>query len=208
MRVALCVSVSSNVADLAALTVPNKFEYCMRHGYSLIVDNMPYEKAIRSTDTIAKYLDTFDAVWTLDADTLITDMQTPIHALDCLGPHATVCEEGIVEWNRINCGSVFWRNTPQTKHLLRLIAASPEKWVSLACGWQTWLHSFLANNDDIVTVAPLRAFNSCVWNRPANARDEIGGHWQPGDLVYHPCAVFPMEERISWIQQTLPKVLR
>ena len=179
----------------------------MRHGYSLIVDNMPYDQAVRSTDTIARYLDTFEAVWTLDADTLITDMRTPIHALDCLGPHATVCEEGVVEWNRINCGSVFWRNTPQTKHLLRLIAASPEKWTSLACGWQTWLHRFIGS-DDILRVAPLRAFNSCVWNRPANASDDPGGHWQLGDLVYHPCGVFPLEERVKWLTQTLPKVLR
>ena len=207
MRLAVFTSVSSNIKTLADVSVPNKFEYCMRHGYSLIVDNMPYDQAVRSTDTIARYLDTFEAVWTLDADTLITDMRTPIHALDCLGPHATVCEEGVVEWNRINCGSVFWRNTPQTKHLLRLIAASPEKWTSLACGWQTWLHRFIGS-DDILRVAPLRAFNSCVWNRPANASDDPGGHWQLGDLVYHPCGVFPLEERVKWLTQTLPKVLR
>jgi hypothetical protein len=208
MRVGVFTSVSSNIADLAAVTVPNKFEYCMRHGYSLIVDNMPYEQAVRSTDTLCHYLDRFDLLWCLDSDAVITDMAKPVHQLESLGPHMTVCEEGIVEWNKLNCGSTIWRNTPESRDLLRAIAGSFYEWRHMACGWQTWLQFVAKKHPALVTVAPLRSFNSCVWNRPGGGDGPAGSHWQPGDFVYHPCGVFPMEERISWIQQTLSQVVR
>lgn len=208
MNVALLTSVSANIGEMATLTVANKFEYCLRHGYSLIADNMPYEQAVRSTDTVCHYLDRFDLVWCLDSDAVITDMTKPVHELDCLGPHMTVCEEGIVEWNRLNCGSTIWRNTPESRQLLLAIAAAVGQWESLPCQWQTWLQLVADKHPTLVTVAPLRAFNSCVWNRPANARDEIGGHWQPGDFVYHPCGVYPMAERLKWIHMALTQVQR
>jgi len=208
MRVALLTSVSDNIGDLATLTVPNKLEYCLRHGYSLLIDNAPYAEAARSTHRICDYLDTFDLVWTLDCDAIITNMAQRIEEVRSLGPHMTVCEEGIVEWNRINCGSMVWRNTPETRALLHAIADRVGEWQGLACGWQTWLQMVSITPADVMTVAPLRAFNSCVWNRPANARDEIGGHWRPGDLVYHPCSVFPMKERMRWICDALWHVKR
>jgi hypothetical protein len=208
MNVALVTSVSSNVAELAALTVPNKLEYCLRHGYTLVCDNQPYEQAVANTHLICEYLDRFDLVWCLDCDAIVTDMRLPIHELPCIGPHATVCEEGIVEWNRLNCGSVVWRNTAQSRVLLRTIAESQDHWSAMPCGWQTWLADIATDRPDVVTVAPLRAFNSCVWNRPANERDEVGGYWQRGDFVYHPCGVYPMDERMRWIAKAFDEVVR
>jgi hypothetical protein len=204
----MLTSVSDNIGDLATLTVPNKLEYCLRHGYSLLIDNAPYAEATRSTHRICDYLDTFDLVWTLDCDAIITNMAQRIEEMPGLGPHMTVCEEGIVEWNRINCGSMVWRNTRETRALLHAIAQRVDEWQGLACGWQTWLQAASITPAEVMTVAPLRAFNSCVWNRPANARDEIGGHWRPGDLVYHPCGVFPMAERIRWLGDALQQVQR
>lgn len=203
MRVAIFTSVSENISDIAALTVPNKLEYCLRHGYSLIADNRPYDEAVAGMDVLCNYLDVYDLVWTLDADALITNMGLPIHTIEWLGPHITACQEGIVEWNHVNCGSVVWRNTSQARGVLKEISAKPEQWRGLPCGWQTWI----AYRPEL-TVAPLRSFNSCVWNRPANAHDEIGGHWQPGDLVYHPCGVYPHAERLRWISEALEQVQR
>jgi hypothetical protein len=39
---------------------------------------------------------------------------------------------------------------------------------------------------DTLTVLPPRAFNSVAWNHSGG-----GSHWQPGDLVYHPCGIVP-----------------
>lgn len=206
MRVALVTSVSENIRDIAALTVPNKLEYCLRHGYSLIADNRPYDEAVARMDVLCDYLDAFDLVWTLDADAVITHMETPIHTLDCLGPHVTVCEEGIVAWNRLNCGSMVWRNTFYARWLATTITATQQQWHQFPCQWQTWLADCAEGLGGALTVAPVRAFNSCVWNRPGNSRDEIGGHWQPGDLVYHPCGVYPKDERMRWISRALEHV--
>jgi hypothetical protein len=208
VKVAVVTSVSANVTDLAAITVPNKLEYCLRHGYTLICDNQPYEEAVANVDLLCHYLDRFDMLWTLDCDAVITDMRQPIHELACIGQHVTVCEEGIVSWNQINCGSMVWRDTVKARALLQAISEDRDRWAGLPCGWQTLLGEFASLGVDVLTVAPLRAFNSCVWNRPANERAEVGGHWQPGDFVYHPCGVFPMAERTQWIAKALDEVVR
>lgn len=208
MKVAIITSGSANIADLIAVTLPNKTEYCLRHGYSLILDNQPYYEAIHNAHWICTFLDRFDLVWMLDSDAIITDMRQPIHELPCIGPHVTVCEEGIVDWNWLNCGSVVLRSTLVSRTVLQTIAIERAYWEPLPCGWQTWMNSYAKSRPEHITVAPLRSFNSCVWNRPANSHDEIGGHWQAGDLVYHPCGVYPMAERISWVKTALGEVER
>lgn len=208
MRVAVLTSVSSRIADMAALTTPNKLEYCLRHGYTLIVDNMPYSEAVVKTGRLCAYLDSFDFLWCLDCDAIVTNMLQPIHSLECLGPHVTVCEEGIVDWNWINCGSMVWRNTSRSRQLLRDIESSHDKWQSLPCQWQTWLGELAKRSPELLTVAHLRAFNSCVWSHPGGGEHAPGGHWQRGDFVYHPCGVFPLESRPKLLEKTLQEVVR
>jgi hypothetical protein len=205
-RVALVTSVSSNIIDVATLTMPNKLEYCLQHGYSLIADNQPYDIALENIDLLRHYLDRFDLIVTIDADAIITNMTLPVHELACLGPHVTVCEEGIVNFNRLNCGVMVWRNTEQTRELIHTIAKTHAEWRSMPCGFQTWLALMADKLADVLTIAPVRAFNSCVWNRPSNAYDEIGGNWQPGDFIYHPCGVFPRDERLRWLTSALENV--
>jgi len=197
MRVAVATSVSANIAELAAITVPNKLEYCLRHGYSLIADNRPYEEAVKSlSDTILSILADYDLVWSLDSDAVITNMTVPIHTLECLGPGMTVCEEGIVDWNRINCGSVVWKSGCRTTYLLERLRESESEWITYPCQQQTWLGGVASSAGELITVAPLRAFNSCAWSHPGGAIGEPGCHWEAGDLVYHPCGVYPHQERI------------
>lgn len=208
MNVAIVTSVSSGNAGIAALTTPNKLEYCLRHGYSLVADNQPYEQAVANMRTINHYLDRFDLVWTLDADAVITNMTVRIDELPCLGPNATVCEEGIVDWNWINCGSMVWKNTEATRHLLEAVDAAEPVWRHLVCITQTWIGEVARRRPEFVTVAPLRSFNSCEWNRPGNAEGEPGTHWQPGDFVYHPCGVYPLDERQSRLARAMQQVIR
>ena len=204
MKVALVTSMSANIAELAAVTVPNKFEYCLRHDYSLIVDNRPYDEAVHSLRSVlVPLLDVYDIVWALDCDAVITDMTRPVHTLPCLGPGVTVCEEGIVPWNRLNCGSVVWRAGSRSRYLLDRIDESAAEWVAAPCVWQTWLGQYAPALTDELTVAPLRSFNSCAWNRPAGAEGEPGSHWERGDLVFHPCGVFPHSERLEVVRSIL-----
>lgn len=204
MKAAVFTSVSKNISELARLTIVNKADYCLRHGYSLIADNLPYQEAVVSTNRLANFLETnYDIIWTLDADTVITDMDRPFHDLACLGPHVTVCEEGIIEWNKINCGSLIWKNTFRTRWLLNGITANPEIWSPLPGGWQFWLALLAREMGDLVTIAPLRSFNSCEWTHPNGQEGTPGSHWQPGDFLYHPCGVFPPAERLRRIREKL-----
>jgi hypothetical protein len=204
LRAAILTSVSANIAEMAALTVPNKLEYCLRHGYSLVVDNRPYAEAVQKVrQAVMPLFAAFDIVWALDCDAVITDMTTPFHTLPCLGPGATVCEEGIVTWNRLNCGSVIWRRGARSEYLLARIEQSLAEWVSMPCVWQTWLGEHAETLGDILTVAPQRSFNSVAWTNPGGSAGEPGSHWDRGDLVFHPCGVFPMPARLEVIQTAL-----
>jgi len=204
VRVAVVTSVSANIAELAALTVPNKLEYCLRQGYSLIVDNRPYDEAVKThSDVMLSILADYDLVWALDADAVITNMTVPIHTLECLGPAMTVCEEGIVKWNLINCGSVVWRSGCRARYLLERLREAEPEWWGMPCQQQTWLGGLAGRAGDLITVAPLRSFNSCAWNLPGGSIGEPGCHWEGGDLVYHPCGVYPAEERIRTVRHAL-----
>jgi hypothetical protein len=203
VKVAVVASVSGNIAELAMLTTPNKLEYCLRHGYSLLVENRPYAEAVQGVRAVVEpLLDRFDLVWTLDADAVITDMTRPVHELDCLGPGATACLEGIVPWNKMNCGSVIWKASAESLELLERLESSYVEWVSMPCQWQTW---FAEVPPPLVTVAPLRAFNSCVWTHPAGSSGAPGSHWEPGDFVFHPCGVFPASARVKAVKEILSK---
>jgi hypothetical protein len=196
--------VSANIAELASVTLPNKLEYCFRHDYSLVVDNRPYAEAIRDVRRVlVPLLEVYDIVWTLDCDAVITDMTRPVHALPCLGPGVTVCEEGIVGWNRLNCGSVVWRAGSRSRYLLDRIDEASAEWVAAPCVWQTWLGQYATVLADVMTVAPLRSFNSCAWNLPAGGVGQAGSHWEHGDLVFHPCGVFPHSERLEVVRSVI-----
>jgi hypothetical protein len=189
MNVAIYTSISPGCAEFAAATTPSKLRYALRHGYSLVLRNRPYHEAVlASLDDVRNLLDDFDMVWTLDADCLVTGT-APIHEVPGLGEHVTVCEESICDWNRLNCGSMVWRSTTFTRCLLSDMICLDHKWRRLPCGWQTWLGQ---REHESLTVLPPRSFNSVAWNHSGG-----GSHWQPGDLVYHPCGIVPHSLRAA-----------
>lgn len=197
MRVAIYTSISDGCAAFAKATTPSKVAYCLRHGYSLVLINRPYAEAVaEGFRDVWRLLDEdYDLVWCLDADCLITGI-VPIHKLPELGHHATVCEEQIVDWNLLNCGSIVWRNTDQTRIVLGEILAAEPQWRSMRCQAQTWLAENAPLFGDSVRIARQRSFNSVAWNHSGG-----GCHWQPGDLVYHPCGIVPHSLRAEALRE-------
>lgn len=209
MRIAIFVNTSSEIYSMSAITMPNKLEYCLRHNYSLLINNQAYDDIMVNMRSLIPLIHNYDLLWYLDADTIITDMTQKIEQLDCLGPHITVCEEGIVSWNKINCGSIVFKNTDKSKAILQAITEYEKEWKSLVCQWQTWLYGIKDSIGDTLTIAPLRSFNSCVWNKPGNGPGLPGSHWQEGDFICHPCGIFPYDPvRINYITSILNKVRR
>jgi len=191
--------------------MPNKLEYCLRHNYSLVIDNQKYEDCVDRPHALNHLFDEYDILWTLDADAIITNMSIPFHTLECLGENITICEEGMVTWNKINCGSMVMKNTLQTKTLLQLISINKEAWQTLPASWQSWLGINSDVFSNMLTIAPVGSFNSVEWNLPANSAvwGPPGCNWKSGHLVYHPCSIFPREERIKYLKEALEnKVIR
>ena len=203
------VCVFTNVGDTpwSFATVPSNAEYCLRHGYSLDVRRMAYDEALASQDVILDLLGTFDLVWAIDADCLITNHRQRIEEVPGLGYGATVCEEGMpwLSWNRLNCGSVVWRSTAGSRRLLRAMRDARGDWLDRA-RYPFWTQSWLAEQAerfaDCLTILPPRAFNSVAWTQ-----DGGGTTWQRGDLVYHPCC-YPPEARFGVLAHKLQEVIR
>jgi len=202
MSVCILTSVSDNT-PWAAVTLPNRVEYCLRHGYSLHVECRPYGWCVGNGHALVlNLLGSHELVWAMDADVLITDMRRRIEDVPGLGPHVTVCEEQIIQDNPINGGSVVWRNTEAAVSFARHSQESVAEWGALRFGWQTWVGGRVADLADVLTVLPSRAFNSVEWSWGGG-----GCHWQPGDFVYHPCGI-EHHMRASRLRELLPEVVQ
>ena len=198
MKVTILSSISPGCAAFAKATISAKLRYCLRHGYSLSLGNRPYETSVlEGLLDILCALDEFDVVWILDSDALITGTQ-PIHEVPGLGPHVSVCRETIDPRNPINCGSMVFAATDRTRRLVREIYDAENEWRQMPCLWQSWLCDRLPQlqADRTLTLLPPRAFNSTVWNHSGG-----GCHWEPGDLVYHPCGIVPHELRAEALRE-------
>jgi hypothetical protein len=206
MKVCLYVN-KSDRTPWAAATVPNTAEYCLRHGYSLIVRDIPYMECIKGQDEIIELLSIYDLVWTIDADCLITNHRIRIEDVPGLGRDVTVCEEGM-PWltsNRINCGSIVYRATEQTKSLLRQLRDAFPEWCNNPAYpfiSQSWLGTHAERFVDSLTILPPRVFNSVAWQQNGG-----GTLWQSGDLVYHPCC-HPHERRLEILKAKLGEVIK
>jgi hypothetical protein len=206
--VRVCVFVTaSDSTPWAAVSVPNTADYCVRHGYSLVLRHMSYAEALTCQNEIIELLGRHDLLWTIDADCLITNHKTRIETVPGLGPHVTVCEEGMWWYpqNRINCGSMVWRSTDNSRTILReMLAAAPEwsnrnRYPNIS---QSWLADKAERYADSLTILPPRAFNSVAWQQEGG-----GTLWEPGDLVYHPCC-HPHERRAEILRAKLQEVVR
>jgi hypothetical protein len=173
---------------------PNWAEYCDRHGYRLAERQEEYAAALDG-EGVARLLDECDLLWSLDADCIITNLTIRIEAIECLGPHATICREGHQGGPLLNGGSMVWRNTPQSRHLLERIRGSREEWASRRFLSQDWLCDRHEELSGVLTVVPERTFNS-VWPL-----------WQPGDFVFHACGM-GADDRIKKMRERLGEVIR
>jgi hypothetical protein len=206
MKVAVSISISDG-SPWARVSVPNTFEYCFRHGYSLAVFYEQYKEALVSQGQIVDLLSRFDLVWCIDADVLITNHTKRIEEVEGLGPHCTVCEEGMpwLKWNRLNCGSMVYRATDKSREFLTAVREAEPEWrdnPTYPFVSQSWIAAHAESFGDALTILPPRAFNSVAWQQNGG-----GTTWQPGDLVFHPCC-HPRELREEILRNKLPEVVR
>jgi hypothetical protein len=195
---AVVVSSVSRETPWAAITTPNRVEYCERHGYTFVSRHLPYDEAVADFAFIESLLSHADCVWCLDADALVTDLTQPLDALP-LSRGMNVCEEGLGLPPPINCGSVIWTSSDASRHVLRLLRDAEPEWRRLTWIWQQWVGERLDWLRGLVTVHPPRVFNGCHHGEACQ--------WAPGAFVYHPCGQ-GVAERMAALAARLADVRR
>lgn len=198
MRVAVVTSASKGT-PWAEITLPNRLEYCVRHDYTMIVQCEPYQQALDGFGRLHSLLQLFDLVWTLDADCLITDLTRRIEDMRELGPHVSICEEGIGPHALVNGGSIVWRATHLSLALVNEIVESQPEWMPLEFNVQQWLMRHHERLADRLTICHTRAFNGVE-----HGKTKV---WQHGDFVYHPCGA-PAAIRCRMLRDHLQHVVR
>jgi hypothetical protein len=139
------------------------------------------EEAVRGVGRLPWLLEKYSLVWCLDVDCLITDLRQRIEDVPGLGPHASICEEGVFDAVPLNGGSVVWKSTDGTRSLVDEIVSAEPEWRGFSHNIQQWLAMHLDRLKDRLTVCHKRAFNG-VHHHGMKV-------WEPGDFVYHPCGM-------------------
>lgn len=176
--IALVTSSSKNT-PWAKYTIQNKAEYCRKQGYTLIARNLPYQEAVKDFDFLIRLFNSFETVWTLDADAIITNPDKKLEDID-LSHGMNICEEGIRGDCRVNCGSVIWKGF-EAVSMIGLIENRKSEWEADPFVWQSFINRITDNPivSPLLKIHPVGTFNSCHHGDTNN--------WKPGDFVYHPC---------------------
>lgn len=200
MNVAMLTSVSHGT-PWAPLTTPNHAEYCQRHGYTFIARHLPYDAAVADFDFLLSLIGHFDVVWCLDSDAVVTNMTMRVEDVP-LRAGMNVCEEGLdPNGPIINCGSVMWTASNESRAVLFTLKGNEEEWRGMKWIWQEWLsvgrgHALVGQH---ITVHPVGRFGSCH-------HGDVN-RWSPGAYAYHPCGMGHVE-RLHVIRGILGQVVR
>jgi uncharacterized protein YuzB (UPF0349 family) len=198
MKVAILTNVSDGT-PWADIVMPGRLRYCIRHGYAMVCLACSYRSSHMEVVLAVKHLlERFDLVWSLGADCLITNHTMRIEEVGCLGPHMSICEEGLGPHALVNGDSIVWRATKETIELIDEMVAAEAEWSQMQFWQQQWLMIHCERLSHCMTIAPKRAFNSVHLGNT--------NHWQHGDFVYHPCGNSP-DIRCNLIREHLERVV-
>ena len=204
-KIAVCSFGTENYREMFDLTVPNKMDYCDRHGYSgsfpLLETWSPFNK-IR---LVRELLNRNDAVLWNDLDALFMNQDFCIEAL--LDPTdgqktLTITRDG---YEGVNSGSFLFEKCDEAFAFLDWmlevedeVMAHPDPWRE-----QRLLDNFVDRYPYLCRVLPQRMMNSYL-------RAEYPVYlypwsdYQEGDWILH-FAGLPYQRRIELITQYLPK---
>lgn len=185
MRIAVAVVYTPNWLPLAQLVLPNLFEYCGRHGYTLVtrIESVPYNgfskfTLINNLFKVQKY----DVVFSMDLDTLVTNHNIKIEGfLD--GGSFYICRD----LNGINCGTFILCNTKWSRVFISSCLTREGK---RDCE-QNAVDEYMAicndafyYNDQNITILPHPSINSYPYDYYAPYWGKIGA--KDGDVIPRP----------------------
>lgn len=215
-------STDEEYTKLANISLANKKEYCDIWNYSLYLLT---DKEIRLPIFYAKYetmmfaynilnnTSDLDWLWVLDIDTVITNYTKPLDNYVDNDYHFIIA----TDFNEINAGSYFVRNSEQGKAFLKSLLDQFDKYSKLYGREQQAIidnHTFFK---DIIKIVPQKKINSYQYDlydfryhKAMSRKDSLGenGEWSKDDsLLIH----FPdtsNEMRYNLMQKYIKEIVR
>lgn len=208
----------SHLHDLAALTMPNKIEYCKRHGYEFSSNwlggegiNIEGKYSFRRMGQVVDILKSgdWDWIWVVGIDVVITNQSIKlesiidenfglIHSSDSLDPCLACMDSYLVSMKALpllECVMSYWENP---------IGGLHEQSTTHALCQEPRFNS-------IRKLLPQRVMNAYDYQAPnisvygLSGVDVFGnsGQWQPGDFVIHVAATNSTQFKIDYINTLL-----
>lgn len=221
MRTLILSNFSDKIADLNALTAPNKQAYADRHGYVFENINHPYEKHVEWLEIVRDRVGKYDCVLTIGCDAIFTNMarkveeMLPWQIVDTPGPCQSISRSSVfdsrviiarenISWWPINNDVMIWPNAHCTINLLEKLIEDAPIWLKYPWLWQAHLWDLIQGQyKPIVRIVEARTMNSTF--QPAitvNGQiQRIPGpsSWQLGDWILHALDM-PHEMRLAVIK--------
>ena len=188
-------------ASIAAVTLPNKLQYCRKHGVPLIshadtyVDENGVVASVRAAlgdrqgllkcglfrEVFRRFPNCSWAFHT-DTDVVITNLSVPLSKFTDGAKHLVAA----ADLNAPNAGSFFLRNSEYGRAALDMMCASTPLYKRHGWAENQYLidmYRTLHFKATVMTVLPQRSFNSYDYQ----TTDILGtaGQWQPGDFMVH-----------------------
>lgn len=203
MRIATLIPSTPDWSDIANITVENAAKYCERHGYSMYHNVFPqpnngYNKLRR----VLEIMDNgFDAVWVLDADTLITNHNIRIEHY--LTPKKSFFVTKDI--NGINCGSFVVKKSKWAISFLEwlLKCEGKEKMYCEQDAINHYMKLFPSEVEKHFCILPHPSINSYQYSLypEVKAQTHEQGDWRKGDFVLHLPGI-GMEKRLEILKNT------
>ncbi len=208
---------AEDYTQLAALTVPNRDEWCARHGYQHIVHKGPYGnpalyyavQRLYLLHDLMKQRPDIEMWWVLNVQAVITNLTK---RLDYAVPdiHESLEKDSKDFWvahdcHGLNAGSFIVRNSEWGREWVRFIAdqsaarGDSHVWHEQKVMQELTPHVFFRDRIEIV---PQRAFNSYEYRRYPPWNSDTPGDWRKGDLVLS-LPGLTLQERLDIVRQVL-----
>ncbi len=193
MNAAIYIYYTPSWQPLADIVLPRVKEYCVKHSYKWIIahDSKNFLWSFNKMDGLKQIISlfTYDFIWVLDLDTLITNPSIPFTDFTD-DEHDIFITRDI---NGINAGSWIIRNTEASRKFVSMIVDNFD-----APHEQILMNKYLHMVD--VKYLPHPSINSDDYNQyngfglAVPAHDQ--GQWQLGDLLLH-LPGLTLEQRIE-----------
>lgn len=196
---------SQNIAEINAITAPNKQAYADKHGYTFENVEWDYSKHVEWLELLRELLGSYEAVMTMGCDTLFMNYEQPISVYE-----TPILTKEHASWWPINNDVMIWPNNATSRTVIEALIRDSRTWLDYPWLWQAHLWDLMRGE--------LRYHVGIVEARQMNSTWKLGlSQWQLGDWIFHALDL-PKETKVevlkTYVQyagdgtyRNLPKIL-